>query len=303
MTKEYEFTGKAMGTEYSVAIIGNSESTANEMFKITSKIIAEYEAKFSRFLPTSELSLLNEKKEMAVSRELLDVILEAYQLFSQTHGIFNPLVQVARFGYNKTFDELKNSDQENIPVDDESQYDIDFSTTVIDLENSHVTLREGQKLDFGGFLKGYLAEKIAKKLMSDFPQTTGIIINLGGDIHTQGLDEHGNKFIFNIYNPILDNEDITIPLFNQSLATSGTYKRKWLRGGIETNHLLDASGAQNFDTDIVSASIIHESGAVAESYAKVFLALGNLNAIRLLNNKELSFITVDTQGEVIRNIL
>lgn len=303
MIKEFEHIGKAMGTDYSIAIVGNSEQEAKEMYNVASKTIEDYEAKFSRFIPTSELSVLNEKKDMIVSPEFLEVTLQSYKLFTLTHGIFNPLVQVARFGYNKTFDELKNNPSVDNSAKADEQYDIDFSTTTIDEQSSRITLRVGQKLDFGGFLKGYLAEKIAKRLMLDYPRTTGVVINLGGDIHTRGLDENGNKFVFHIYNPVLDNEEIAITLYNQSLATSGTYKRKWMHNGLEVNHVLDPSGNENPITNIVSASVIHQSGSAAEGYAKVFLSLGSINTLKVLGQKEISYVTINNHGEIIKNIL
>lgn len=296
--KEFEYNGKAMGTEYSVAVVCGSKELAAKAYGIAKDDIEAYEARFSRFLPTSELSILNETKNIIVSDIFLDATLTAYQLFSETRGIFNPLVQIARFGYNKTFDDIKSDGS----VDDESPYDIDFSSTVIDRQTSRVRLNEGQKLDYGGFLKGYLAEIIAKKIKSYSQDVAGVIVNLGGDIHTQGLDRNGNKFVFNIYNPILKNEDIEVTLYNQSLATSGTYKRSWLKSGQKTHHILDASGEQNPESDIVSASVIHEDGAAAEAYAKVFLSLGHENALKLLGAKDISFVIVDNSGQVTKNI-
>ena len=304
MIEEFEYTGKAMGTDYSIAIVGHSAVLAKEMFASAKAEIEAYEARFSRFLPTSELSVLNDKKNMVVSEIFLAVTQRAYELFAKTAGIFNPLVQVVRLGYNQTFDGLnKNQSTSNEVNDDDNPYDIDFTTTAIDTTNSRIILKAGQKLDFGGFLKGYLAEMIAKRLFSDYLDVVGVIVNLGGDIHTQGLDKNQEKFLFSIYNPVLDNEDTMVPLYNQSLATSGIYKRAWLRNGEKTHHILDASGKQNPVTDIVSASVIHESGASAEAFAKVLLSIGVEKALSILGTEKLSFSVINTTGEMSTNIL
>ena len=297
MLKEFEWSGKAMGTDYSIAIVCISRDLALETYEKAKNEIKEYEERFSRFLSTSELSILNEKKDMVVSQTFLDVTKKAYQLFMETGGIFNPLVQIVRFGYDKNFINLEN----NKHTKDDSLYNIDFHSTIIDEKTSSIHLKEGQKLDYGGFLKGYLAEIIAKKIKSHSENITGVIVNIGGDIHTQGLDENGNKFVFNIYNPILKNEDIKITLYNQSLATSGTYKRSWFISGKKMHHILDSSGSQNPENDIVSASVIHENGANAEAYTKVFLSLGHERALKLLKNKNVSFIIIKNDGQVNTN--
>lgn len=298
MTKEFEYNGKAMGTEYFVSVVCNSEELAKKMFALATQNIQSFEERFSRFLPTSELSLLNDKKKMVVSEIFLKATLKAYDLFVETKGIFNPLVQIARFGYDKTFDDIEN----NKNLENEDYYDIDFNSTLLDTHTSKIHLNRGQKLDFGGFLKGYLAEIIAKKIKNYSENIEGVIVNIGGDIHTQGLDKDGNKFVFNIYNPILNKEDVVVTLHNQSLATSGTYKRKWFMFGKKMHHILDISGKKNPKSNIISASIIHKDGAVAEAYTKVFLSKNYKEALKLFRHQNLSFIVIKTDGTVIKNI-
>lgn len=298
MLKEFEWTGKAMGTKYSIAIVANSIELATETYKKAKNEIEEYETRFSRFLPTSELSTLNNKKSMVVSKTFLDVTKKAYQLFLKTNGIFNPLVQISRFGYDKNFINIEN--KKNIENND--LYDINFDLTAINEKTSSIHLKEGQELDYGGFLKGYLAEIIAKKIKLSSKDITGVIINIGGDIHTQGTDENGDKFIFNIYNPTSKNENIEVSLHNQSLATSGTYKRSWLVSDKKMHHILDASGLKNPENDIISASVICDEGAKAEAYAKVFLSIEHKEASKLLKNENISFILIKNNGEIISNI-
>jgi len=68
MLKEFEWSGKAMGTDYSVAIVCISKDLALETYKIAKNDIERYEKRFSRFLPTSELSILNKKKDMIMAK-------------------------------------------------------------------------------------------------------------------------------------------------------------------------------------------------------------------------------------------
>lgn len=297
MLKEFEWSDKAMGTEYSIAIVSDSPKLATEIYKKVKNEIAEYEARFSRFLPKSELSILNEKKNISVSPLFFDITKKAYQLFIETKGIFNPLLQIARFGYDEDFTNIKN----NKKIKDDSLYNIDFNSVIIKEKNLSIHLSDGQKLDYGGILKGYLAEIIAKKIKSYSPNISGVIVNIGGDIHTQGLDENGNKFVFNIYNPILKNKEVKVTLYNQSLATSGSYKRSWLISNKKMHHILDTSGLQNPTNDIVSASVICEEGTKAEAYTKVFISMEYTKALKLLKNTKISFVVIKNDGQVFTN--
>lgn len=298
MVEEFEYNGKAMGTDYSIAIICSTRTLADKIYEMAKKDIEDAESRFSRFLPESELSQLNENKKMIVSPIFLQLTKRAYQLFEKTHGIFNPLVQVSRLGYDKNFTELENVHSSST----DEPYDIDFSTVVINQDKSEIILSDGQKIDYGGLLKGYLAEMIAKKIKANFPEVIGVIMNLGGDIHTEGLDENNQKFIFSIYNPVFKNEATSVNLFNQSLATSGTYKRTWSSGGKKIHHILAESGYNNPDTDIVSASVIHKDGACTDAYTKVFLSMDSNLAEVLLQDNSLSYIIIKNDGSIIKKI-
>jgi thiamine biosynthesis lipoprotein len=297
MIQEFEYTNTAMGTECSVAIICGSKDRADTLYARAKDTIDTAEKRFSRFLPDSELSRLNEKKSMIVSDDFFAVTTKAQQLYRETKGVFNPLVQIARLGYTKTFTDI----EENTSTVDEP-YNTDFAAILINPHTNHIELQSGQKLDYGGILKGYLAERIAKKLKAE-PDVTGVIVNLGGDIHCQGLDAQGNPFVFQIYNPITKDNKTTVSLLNQSLATSGTYKRSWKHSNKTVHHILDHSGTTNPNTTIVSASIIHHDGATSEAYAKVFLILSPTEAVALLEEKNIPFICITTSGAVLKNTL
>lgn len=298
--KEFEYENRAMGTKYSIAVVCNSEKLALRMFELGKADIQTYEAQFSRFQSESELSRLNRNRNMNVSRNFLDVVHKSRELFNKTKGIFNPLVQIERLGYDINFSDMK---KENVKVRNAMDpYNINFSETIIDKKNSLVHLTDGQKLDYGGFLKGYLAEIIARKIKNYSKDITGVVVNLGGDIFTLGLDENGKNFVFNIYNPITKKDDIEVILNDQSLATSGTYKRSWSKSGKKFHHILDISGEQNPNNSIISASVVHKDGASAEAFTKVFLSVGPKRAIKLLSEESIRFVIIKNDGQIIKNI-
>ncbi len=288
--KEFEFTERVMGTDLSIALVTSAEDDATTIFKESYAALRAYEAQFSRFLPTSELSLLNLERSRVVSPFCIELLTRAHELYQETHGYFNPLVQIERFGYTKTYETLKNGTH----TQDSTPYNIDFDAVVIDQGTRTVTLIEDQKLDFGGFLKGHLAEVEAKRIMATYPRVTGVIVNIGGDIHTRGLDEHEHPFLFEIENPTTG-IPITVPLTNTSLATSGTYTRTWEASGTLMHHILARDGTHNPDTQVISASSIHPHGAYAEAFAKTLLML-EPDALAVLTREKMKYVLTYQDG-------
>jgi thiamine biosynthesis lipoprotein len=256
-----------MGTEVTISLITPTGEIADTIAVLAFSIIHEYEARFSRFLETSELMQLNNTKNMCVSKEFFTVLTQSYELYRATGGAFNPLVQIAKQGYTADYALIKDTEQESSA----SIYNIDFSTVIMDQKTRRVILQDTHALDFGGFLKGYLANHISKLIEEKYSACVGNIVNIGGDLHTQGYDEHGNPFVFGVYNPVLKTE-FMVPITNKSLATSGTYARSWrLNDGSTRHHILSPSNMTNTETHYVSVSIIHDDGGTAEAYTKLFL--------------------------------
>lgn len=296
--QEYSYSQKRFGTTATISLVMESAVQAEQIIQAGFALLATYEARFSRFLPDSELSSLNSKKELVVSDEFFLILKLSYDLYKKTGGIFNPLVQVARAGYNAPFGEIKNTPQKNIG----GIYNIDFNSVYFDDVTKKVILQSEQKIDFGGILKGYLAEKISKGISTKNPQCQGNIVNLGGDIHTEGVDETGRPFKFMIYNPNNDTE-IPILLSDTSLATSGTYSRTWQTFAGPMHHILGPDGIKNSDSDLISASVIHKNGAVAEAMAKVFLVIGATKIPETILLDDYQCLLINKDGKINRTAI
>ncbi len=268
---------------------------AEKSFQELADFVQKYENIFSRFLENSELSKLNRQKELMVSDIFWEVFQELEKVVKETDYLFNPLVQIKNFGYDRSFEEVEkmegNFAEQNFPQN------TNFKEITIEKENQKIILTENQELDFGGFLKGYLAEKVSKKFLKKF---LGSIVNFGGDIYLQGRDENGEKFLMNVFNPLTE-EDIPLgKLENIALTTSGTYKRKWKNKNQEISHVLNHQGEPP-SSNLISASILSPSGGLADAWATVSISLGSEKAEIILREKKLKFLLIDKNGKIIKN--
>ncbi|MDQ5883384.1 MAG: FAD:protein transferase [Patescibacteria group bacterium] len=294
MLKEYEFQDKVMGTDFIISLITDNESLALSGFNQALGIARAYESRFSRFLKNSELSILNKEKDLVVSDTFLKIFSVAENLYKETKRIFNPLLQVETVGYVSDFSSM----EKDIKKIKDISYDSNWENISVDKDSKKVRLASNQKLDFGGFLKGYVAEDIVNILKYDF---AGIIVNIGGDIFTCGNDENGKAFNFSVFNPISKRESENILVNNEAIATSGTYKRKWLVDNKEVFHILDSEKLTNPTTDLVSATVIAPHGYLAEAYATVSICLGLQNATKILDEKRFRYVLINTDGLVFKN--
>lgn len=278
--KEYLYEERHMGTTVSLSFICRNQMTADAMASKAFSVIKDYEQRFSRFLPTSELSQLNQAGTSIVSAEFLTVLKCSLKMATLTKNNFNPLLQVKLLGYTDSYSQLKTDQSKNIlPY---ILYNTDHTQCDIHEKTSRVTLKQNQQLDFGGILKGYLATEIANIVMDMNDTCTGCIINIGGDLATRGVDELHQPFIFHLYNPITDKE-LSVVIKNQSLATSGTYARNWQTTDGIKNHIIDNQTQHNPTTDIVAVSIIANDGALTEALTKLFLTRGVAEATSIVS--------------------
>ena len=281
-----------MGCDLNISIVTNT-GNPQKYFELCFSELQKYESVFSRFNKKSELSLLNKEKKRKVSSLFLKVFSKAKRLFNTSKGIFNPLSQIEQFGYISDFSH-KSSFQKNSKI----HYDDDFSKIIVNEKNRIIQLQENQKLDFGGFLKGYCAQKISKKL----DHFHGSIINIGGDIYAQGYGEDNEEFTCSIYNPLNKKDIFNIPLKNMSLSTSGTYKRHWQSDGKIVSHIIDTQKKESTQSNIISASIIGNDGSESDAWATLAIILGSEKAQEFLNKKNKKYILITKNGNIIHNL-
>lgn len=297
---EFSYLERHMGTDVSLTFVCEEAVVADALAAEIFATIHDYELRFSRFLPDSELSCLNQQGTLTVSTDFIAVLEKSIELYTFTAGAFNPLLQVRALGYTNTFAGIRNTTSTLAPT----TYSTDLEKITINHTTHEVTLHPNQQLDFGGILKGYLATKLADDITKSCPACTGAIINIGGDIATRGLDELHEPFIFELYNPVTG-EEIPTTLTNTALASSGTYARVWQTSEGKRHHIIDATSLQNPTQNLVAVSIVHRDGAMTEALTKLFLVTGVTEALKRAptNRHHYHYFAVSSDGTIVTNLV
>lgn len=288
--QEYDFHTRLMGTSADVTIVSERQNEAERAYERALLLGQEMEARFSRFRPESELSRLNTSKHACVSPEFLEALITARTLYRESAGTFNVLLRVRSLGYNTDFEHM----EREVSLQESVSYNTDVDAIQINEHAREVVLLPDQELDFGGFMKGYAAQRMAHAA----GPVPGVIINLGGDCFTRGLDKEGVSFSFSVYNPVTNEHPVQLTVRDAAIATSGTYRRSWKLNSSPVHHIL---GSASESEALVSATVCDASGALAECYATTAIALGRIRGVQFLERNASPYVCITSEGDLIRN--
>lgn len=245
----------AMGTEVEVLVDAENASGIEE----AEREFRRLEALLSRFRPDSELSRLNEKGELAVGSELLELAERAVEARERTRGRFDPTVHdaVVAAGYDRSFELVADQGADVARPSPRAGGQIE-----IDHARGRVALEPGFRLDLGGIAKGWAADHVAARL----GQEGSALVNAGGDIAVAGPREW----------PVAveaAGTGVTLGLAEGGLATTGRDRRTWTRDGRARHHIVDPATARPAETDMLAVTVAASSATEAEILAtSLFLA-------------------------------
>jgi FAD:protein FMN transferase len=280
----------AMGTEVTVISDKTSEPDVFAAAEATVRtVFARDESRFTRFRDDSELSRVNRSagQRTEVSEPFAEVLREALAGAAATDGLFDPTVLGAleAAGYDRDFSKLEQLREPRslTPVPCGRWCDVE-------IVGNRVHLPRGVGLDFGGFVKGWTADRAAEAAIA-----AGLrwgLVNAGGDLRIAG---DAPQLEIGIEEP--DHPDEIVSLVRMSegaLATSSVTQRRW---GPELHHLIDPRTGLPARTPVVQATVWAETCAAAEVASKRALIGG------LVTLGSVSGVLVLSSGEVVTNLL
>lgn len=289
-------TFRAMGSPCRIVVDGGSDDLAADAHDL----IARLEQRWSRFLPSSEISHVNGNagNVTVVSEQTFGLMSRAVEAQALTGGRFNPLMllQLTALGYDAPWQQRVDGVTSGRPAGDQPR---PASTEPIDLfpEINAVRIPEATAFDPGGIGKGFAADLVTHFLIEQ--GATCSSVELGGDVRVSGEPWFDTSWRIGVANPFDDSADIAAfsPL-GGAVATSSRLRRSWIVENEQRHHLLDPSTGQPALTDLVSATACSSVAWWAEVAAKVALIEGSSGAIDLLQEFGTPGLVVAADGSV-----
>jgi thiamine biosynthesis lipoprotein len=255
-----------------------------------------WEQTFSRFRADSELSQINQRagQWMRVSAAMWEVTHLALIAAEWSDGLFSPTILRAleAAGYDRTFDAITASAR---PIT--SQPDGQWQAIQRQSLKRSICLPPDVRLDLSGIVKGWAADRAAKKLGVHGPA----LIDAGGDIAVSGPRSDGSPWPIGVLNPFQPDRPFeTLKIDRCGVATSGKDYRRWLRDGKWQHHLIDPRTGLPAQTDVLSATVIAPTAYEAEIAAKVIAITGSEHGLTWLEDQpDYAAIIVREDGQAI----
>jgi thiamine biosynthesis lipoprotein len=250
-----------MGTVANLVLVGGTEEMLDELVRTADFL----QSLWSRFLPGSDITRLNNAEGVAVAVNPLTAKLVSEMLAARTltDGEYDPTILPKLLAEGYAASRVNPSNITVLP--DSARWPIETTGTTI--QDNIVTLPIGVTLDSGGIGKGIAADVLATMALEQ--GALGILAEIGGDIRIAGTPPDGSHWRIDIEDPFVESRPIArVNLIDGAVATSSTLKRTWDIDGRTANHIIDAHTGLSMTSDVVTVSVVAVSSGIAEVITK-----------------------------------
>jgi len=285
--------GMIFGTYYSITY--QSDDNLQDLIE---KKLNEVDQSLSPFNKQSIITAINENRDPKVNEMFKDVFNLAMRISDATDGMFDitvaPLVNEWGFGF-----------KEGIKP---TQHVIDSLLQLVGYKKVSLSYDHIKKadpriiLDCSAIAKGYGCDVIAKLMKEHNVQN--YMIEIGGEVVTKGVNEKRDDWRIGIQKPVDDTENdhtdlqTIIQVRDAAMATSGNYRRFYYKNGKKYAHTISPKTGYPAQQDILSATVIASSCAMADAYATAFMVMGKDKTIKMLEkHPELKAYLIYTDGK------
>ncbi|MEG9498610.1 FAD:protein FMN transferase [Mannheimia indoligenes] len=300
--------GKTMGTTYTVKYIDNGEvkSLANPE-KIKSELdglLVEVNNQMSTYQQDSEISRFNQLKEanqaVEISQDFAKVVEEAIRLNKMTEGALDvtvgPLVNLWGFGPDKRLNKVPSDEQ----IKERSSYvGIDKISLKTDSKRMLTKSEPNLYLDLSSIAKGFGVDKLAEHL--EKIGLSNYLVEIGGELRGKGKNLQGLDWRIAIEQPIMEQAQsvqITVPLHNLGMATSGNYRNYFEdENGNRLSHIIDPQKLSPVSHNLASITVLAPTTMTADGLSTGLFVLGAEKALALAEREKLAIFLIIKSGD------
>ncbi len=272
------FTDRAMATEYQFILYAPRDDPKPVDLQAVAReamaVVHDFEARFSRFRPDSQISRVNagaSVRPVRVAPDVFQLFQRAGRIHERTHGTFDitvgPIAQVWGL-YRK---------EGRIPTEAdrlEALSRVGFQRLTLDPENNTVAFEvPGMHVDFGGIAKGYALDEAAE-LLRRFGVKHGLLSAGTSTLVSLGPPPGSKHWTIRLRNPYNNGGFIELAATEGSMSTSGVYEKFVEIGGERYGHIVDPRTGKPVSGNVVSATAIAPSGAESDALSTAFFVLG-----------------------------
>lgn len=292
--------GTTFGTGWSLVYV--PDATTPPVEEVRGALEAAFEvvnASMNTYDPTSIISRFNRLpagESMEVDWDFAYVFNEARNIHDLSDGGYDvtiaPLLKIWGFGPEGP---------EAFPTETQRTEALSrVGLALLDWDSTTRTLTksiEGVSLEFSSIAKGYGVDLGADAL--DELGLQHFMLEVGGEMQLRGMSPRGDLWRVAIERPEAGRRGIqgAITLTDTGVATSGDYRNYFERDGKRYSHLIDPRTGYPIEHDLVSATVVHPSTAIADAWATALCIMGADEALALAEKIQLAIYVIRRDGD------
>jgi thiamine biosynthesis lipoprotein len=264
--------GPTQGTSYHITY--QSDDSIDYQSDIDT-LLRRFDLSLSTYEPASIISRINrDEPDVKLNAYFIRCFQSAREVFIASDGAFDitvaPIVNAWGFGFTEK------TDPDSLMIDSLLQF---VGMDHVRIENERIIKDfPGIMLDVNAIAQGYAVD-----VVSEFFDSVGItnwLVEIGGEVRCRGKNSRGEYWRVGIDKPI---DGIQLPgiqmeavvsLHNRSLATSGNYRRFYIKDGVKYSHTIDPSTGYPVQHSLLSATVVADECIMADAFATAFMVLG-----------------------------
>lgn len=276
----HEVVFRALGTTCRI-MVGGPAGPAHSFFSAALNWVAEFEAKYSRFLPDSLISQINQAAGggwLALDPEAERLFGICHELNFLTRGIFDPTaLPVIRLWNWK-------EPRATLPSDAEVAAARELvGWRLVQRAPGKIRLPQaGMNLDLGGMGKEFAVDQVV--LLGQRSGFKGVLVDFGADVRVAGPPpDQRPAWHIGLENPEKPGTCWAgLAVRDAAVATSGDYIRKFEHNGQRYGHIVDPRTGRPVATGVRAVSVLAPSCTQAGMLSTAAFVLGAREGLKLI---------------------
>jgi len=297
--KRFQFSENKMGSPFNLIFYHTDSAEAMIIAKECFSIVDSLNNIFSDYSATSETGRLTSQpslNDIKVSDELYKMIVLSKQAWRRSHKTFDITIGALTQLWRKAKAEKRFPSE--IEIRQAKEF-TGFKNVGYDIFTKTVSFKkQGIKLDFGGIVPGYVAQKIIDHLRSK--NISRALADASGDIVVSDPPPAKEGWTIAINLPESENEtwNKQLELKNFAVSTSGDVYRYLVYNGKRYSHIIDPRTGYGITTQR-NVTVIAKDGATADWLATACSILSIKRALRLVQKEHAVLFIATLKNEKI----
>ena len=260
--------------------------------------LTAFDNSLSMFNPHSVLSAINANRDTTTDEAFETMWAEAERVYALSGGAFDitvaPLVNYWGFGTKKSNSDSGLTGEAGLTAERSHSVSglmpfIGFDK--VRLENHKIIKSDSRiQLDAGAVAKGQSCDMVAAMLSRN--GCSNYIVDIGGEVVAQGVNDRGEPWHIGITKPNLNNEGAqdelqqVLAVTDICMATSGNYRNYYYADGERRSHTIDPRTGYPVQHSLLSATVVSSSCMRADALATACMVLGAEDALAMIEQAD-----------------